>query len=57
MRFKKGELTKESYKVIMHDLESLELTKGINDNNYHYNLLKNNLKDIFGVSLEWIEKK
>jgi len=48
MRFKKNEITKESYKVIMHDLECLEL-KDIPENKYHYNLLIGNLKDIFGV--------
>lgn len=48
MKFKKGETTKEAFKVIMHDLECLELKK-TKDNLYHYNLLKGNLKDIFGV--------
>lgn len=46
--FKKGELTEEAFKVLMHDLECLEL-KETEDNKYHYNLLKGNLKDIFGV--------
>jgi len=46
MRFKKGETTKEALKVIIHDLECLEL-KDTKDNKYHYNLLKGNLKDIF----------
>lgn len=48
MRFKKGDLTKESLSVIMHDLECLEL-KDTEDNKYHYELLKNNLNDIFGL--------
>ena len=47
MKFKKGELTKEAYKVIMHDLECLELKK-TKDNEYHFRLLRANLKDIFG---------
>lgn len=47
-RFKKGETSKEAYDIIMHDLESLNLSADKN-NNYHYNLLKRNLKDIFGV--------
>ena len=47
MRFKKGQLTKEVYDVIMHDLECLELKK-TKDNKYHYDLLKGNLQDIFG---------
>ena len=47
MKFKKGQITKEAFKVIMHDLECLEL-KDIKDNKYHYDLLKGNLKDIFG---------
>ena len=48
MDFKKGELTKESFFVIMHDLECLEL-KDTKDNKYHYDLLKENLEDIFGM--------
>jgi len=48
MKFEKGELTKEVFKVIMHDLECLELKK-TKDNKYHYTLLKNNIKDIFGI--------
>ena len=48
MKFKKGEITKEAFKVIMHDLECLELVK-TDTNKYHYNLLKSNLKDIFGI--------
>jgi hypothetical protein len=47
MRFKKGELTQEAYDIIMHDLQSLELSSN-SDNDYHYKLLKGNLKDIFG---------
>jgi len=45
-RFKKGDTTKEAYKVLLHDLECLELKK-TKSNEYHYNLLKGNLKDIF----------
>ena len=47
-KFKQGELTKESYQTIMHDLQSLEFKK-TKDNKYHYKLLKGNLKDIFGT--------
>lgn len=47
-RFRKGELTKEVYDVIIHDLECLEL-KDTNNNKYHYKLLKGNLSDIFGI--------
>ena len=50
-KFKKGEITKEAYDVIMHDLECLEL-KYTEDNEYHKRLLKGNLKDIFGVKEE-----
>ena len=46
MKFKKGETTKEAFKVIMHDLECLEI-KDTKDNKYHLKLLKGNLKDIF----------
>ncbi len=48
MKFKKGEITKEAFNVLMHDLECLEL-KDTKDNKYHYDLLTSNLKDIFGV--------
>ena len=48
MKFKKEEITKEAFKVIMHDLECLEL-KNTKENKYHYELLKGNLKDIFGL--------
>ena len=48
-QFKNGEITKEAYKVIMHDLQSLDLRADLVNNKYHYNLLKANLKDIFGV--------
>ena len=47
-KFKEGELTKESLKVILHDLECLELRK-TKDNKYHYDLLRQNLLDIWGV--------
>ena len=47
-KFKKGELTQESLKVILHDLECLELRK-TKDNKYHYDLLRQNLLDIWGV--------
>jgi len=48
-KFKKAELTQESFDVIMHDLGCLEL-KDTEDNKYHYDLLKGNLKDIFGLN-------
>jgi DUF4097 and DUF4098 domain-containing protein YvlB len=48
--FTKGEISKEVFSVIMHDLESLDLRADIQNNNYHYKLLKNNLQDIFGVT-------
>jgi len=49
MKFKKGELNRESFSVLMHDLESLDLGANVESNKYHYNLLKQNLKDIFGI--------
>lgn len=53
MKFKKGELTKESFEVLMYDLECLDLTKEegkISEfNKYHLSFLKGNLKDIFGI--------
>ena len=47
MKFQIGELSRESFEVIMHDLECLEL-KQTKDNNYHKDLLLNNLRDIWG---------
>lgn len=55
MKFKKGELTRGAYKVIMHDLACLELKK-TPDNIYHYKLLIGNLKDIFGIKLKGVKK-
>lgn len=50
MRFKKGQLTQESFKVIMHDLNNLVLDNRFSkDNIYHFNLLRDNLKDIWGI--------
>jgi hypothetical protein len=48
-QFKKGETSREAFSVIMHDLESLDLRADVKNNEYHYKLLKDNLKDIFGV--------
>lgn len=48
MKFRKGEITKEAFKVIIYDLECLNL-KGDKNNQYHYNLLVGNLKDIWGI--------
>jgi len=54
MRFKKGTLTTEAYKILMHDLESIEIS--MNDfNKYHYDLLVGNLKDIFGINDEEVK--
>jgi len=47
MRFKKGELTKESYKVIMHDLQCLEIKNTTEA--YYHDLLIGNIKDIWGI--------
>lgn len=49
MRFKKLKgVTKDMKETIFYDLECLEL-KHTEDNDYHYKLLVENLKDIFGV--------
>ena len=50
MRFKK-KITKEELKVLLHDLESLEIKK-TDYNKYHYDLLRNNLKDL-GCCKKW----
>lgn len=57
-KFHNGELTLESYKVVMHDLQCLILKdkKEAPDNKYHYNLLRTNLDDIFGFSESDITK-
>ena len=50
MKFKKGDITKENLKVLMYDLESLkDNRKDRRDFEYHFDLLKGNLKDLFGV--------
>ncbi len=41
-------LIKKLKQIIFYDLECLELKKTDN-NKYHYNLLKNNLKDLFDM--------
>ncbi len=45
-RLKIGELTPEAYKILLYDLECLEL-KDTKNNKYHLGLFKGNLKDIF----------
>jgi hypothetical protein len=47
MKFKKGQLTQESYDAIIYDLDCLALKK-TKDNEYHLTLLRENLNDIFG---------
>ena len=50
-QFSKGELTKEAHEVIMYDLEML--TSRDHDNfDYHFQLLKDNLNDLFGMVRE-----
>ena len=46
-RFKKGELSEEAFKVVMHDLGCMSI--GSDDDQYHYDLLKGNLEDLFGM--------
>lgn len=49
-KFKKGELTQETYDVIMRDIELLKdyrLDK--EDFEYYHKLVVGNIKDIFGV--------
>lgn len=47
-RFKK-KLSEEEGKVLLHDLESLNFfTDEQEDNKYHYDLLRNNIKDLAG---------
>ena len=47
MKFKKGELTEETLKVILHDL-SMILPQD-KDGLYYANLIIDNLKDIWGI--------
>lgn len=56
MKIKKGTTSKEAYKVIMHDLECLDLDRDNKKNEYHYNLLVGNLKDLFGVADRKLKK-
>lgn len=53
MRLKK-KLTKDEIEILLHDLECLELKK-TKDNKYHYDLLRNNLKDLGGLECEPFE--
>ena len=48
-QFRKNELTREAFDVIMYDLESLDLSADYDGNQYRYNMIKQNLKDIFGI--------
>jgi hypothetical protein len=51
MKFKKGDLSREAFRIIMSDIESLELRQ-TESNTYHINLLKDNLKDIFDLDIQ-----
>lgn len=48
-RFKTGELTKESLKTILFDLDNAIHATDKTDKAYYYKLLKGNLKDIWGL--------
>ena len=48
MNFRKGDLSEESYKVIMRDIQLLKDNQGEKDFDYYYNLVVGNLKDIWG---------
>lgn len=48
VRFKKGQIDKESFDVIMYDLGCLDLIQS-EDNEYHMRLLRGNLHDIWGI--------
>ena len=47
--FKKGQLTKESYKVIMRDIQLLKDNQKQEDFIYYYDLVIKNLNDIWGL--------
>lgn len=47
-RFKKGQLTKEAFEVIMYDLGCLSIDFDDHDTFDHYHLLIENLRDLFG---------
>ena len=49
MNFKKGQLTKESYKVIMRDIQLLKDNQSQEDFIYYYDLVIKNLNDIWGL--------
>lgn len=51
MKFKQGDLSREAFKIIMYDLESLAIVHN-KKNTYHYQMLQDNLKDIFDFDLE-----
>lgn len=49
MTFRK-KLTKDEAAVLLHDLESMIIILDLGNNEYHYNLLRNNIKDLGGLS-------
>lgn len=47
-RFTQGQINSESRKIVFHDLEALkDFRENKEDFDYHFQLLKGNLKDIF----------
>lgn len=51
MKFKKGDISREALRIIMSDIESVELRQ-TESNTYHLNLIKDNLKDIFDLDIQ-----
>ena len=55
-KFKKGELTEESFRVIMNDLHTLSLKK-TKDNEYYFGLVVGNLEDVFGIKMSELKEE
>jgi len=51
MKFKEGDLSRDTFGVLMYDLECLQLEQ-TESNTYHLNLLIANLKDVFGFKVK-----
>ena len=51
MKLKRIKVSENTRQIIFHDLECLQL-KNTDDNNYHYNQLRNNIIDLIGKPKE-----
>lgn len=45
----KGILDEDTFEIIMYDLQCIEFDHSNDNNKYHYDMLKDNLHDLFGI--------